>query len=267
MTKPTLSIKNALSASLVLRREKAVTRTLFFANLSFLLSFLGLFVIEMGAFGALTLPFPFLKEEPILWLLAAVLAFALSLFLLAPYWEGILSFCTLAQMEGRADFSAIHAFLVQKKLLRFAFLRGAGRAIRLILWSLFSLFVAYFGFGAALEAKSYDGIFLLVATALFLLFLLFLFLHLGKDKLLFNALLTKMRRNEAAGEGIALSYFALSGESAGYMRRFAKRLLCLFLRYLPLFFLSVLLLGIPLLFLLPRYLLARAALITSILNE
>ncbi len=266
MTKPSLSIKNTTSASRALRRERTVSRALFFALLSFFLSFLGFFAIAMGGLSAIIFLSPVLQGELLLWLLAAILAISLSLLLLAPFWEGILSFCSVALWEEKADYFALFSFLVDKKLFRFALLRGSGRVLRLILWSLFSLFVAYFGFGAAMTAKAPYGALLLALTVLFLVFLLLFFLHLGKDKLLFNALLTK-KRTEAAGELGLPSYLSLCYESANRMRRYSARVLGLFLRYLPLFILSALFLGAPLLFFLPRYLLARAALITAILNE
>ena len=86
--------------------------------------------------------------------------------------------------------------------------------------------------------------------------------------LLWNAILTRVVKDEKEEKGILFpSYTAICHASASRVRRYTVGALLLFLRYLPLFIGSFLLLGIPLFFLLPRYLLMRAALITTVLNE
>ena len=263
MSKPSLSVKELTLSSRLLLREKRIQRPVFFATLLFFLAFFGLFVIYFGlAFFLFSLIEP-LALSPISAFLSALLSLSLSILSLSPFWEGILSFCTLAAWEKKADASAFFAFLLEKRLARFALWRSLGRILRLVLFSLFALFVSYLALFAASAKTGWHAAWLLCAAALLLSFLLFFFLYLGRDKLLWNPLLTREEEEEREKSG----YLSLCHASAIRMRRHYGKVLRLFLRYLPLFILSFAFLGVPLLFVVPRYLLVRATLINAILNE
>ena len=265
MLKPSITTKAAASVLRPLYREKSVMRALFFAVMLFSFSLLGLAVLLFCIAQA-----PFLLAfgvSPFSLFGAALGALCLALYLLSPFWEGILAFCNRAVLDKGADFSLLFSFCIEKRLTRFALLRGGGRVLRLLFWALFSLFVSYLGLFAAWEMQK-ARILILVITAVLLLFLLLFFLHMEKDMLLWNAVLTRALKDEKEGNSAPIpSYSVICYASARCVRRYTRSALLLFLRYLPLFIVSVLFLGIPFLFFLPRYLLTRAALMTTVLNE
>ncbi|MBP3437497.1 MAG: hypothetical protein J6K61_06310 [Clostridia bacterium] len=268
MKKTRFSLKQTTKNNQGLLRRKDIKRTLIFALPLFAFALCGLYAVVQSGLAALVSFIPPLKNEEIASFATSAISFGFSLLFLSPFWEGIVSFCQTAVLTDEADFSSLFAFFVNKRLFRFAIRRGFGRVFRLALFSGFSVFVAYLGIWASSVSSAPRGALILSLSAAFLLFLLFFFLHLGKDYFLWNHLLSKERKETAGEISPALcKYSALCRASANQMRSHYGKVLGLTLRFMPLFILSLVFLGIPLIFVLPRFMLLRASLASCILKE
>lgn len=264
------ALKNVCAKARRLMRKKPIRRALRFALPLCLFSVLGIYAAVRTVTFALA---PYLGiggRETLCYAVCGALSCLLTFFFVTPLWEGLLAFAYQAAEKERADFATLFAFYTGGRLYRFALGRGCGRIGRLLLWSGLTVGIAA---TALYAAKTVRGAFAPLILALCFWFLLFLpvfFLYAAKDRFLLNALKTA---NEASASSAISdsterrSHFALAAVSRKKVRLYRGKVTGLTLRFVPLFFLSVLLIGFPLFYTIPYFITARAVLRSRILNE
>ena len=179
----------------------------------------------------------------------------------APLLEGCASFFCRLVRHGRVGAAELLSFYVDKKRYGYALARYFCRMLRILFF--FGAFFAFarLGKGVATYLTAMGavarGALVLGGTLFFLAVLLILFVRFSYRTYLM----------EAARFCVpCLSFRAAGAISASGMRHRYGRVLLLDLSFLPLFVFSFLLLGFPLLFVLPHYLAARAEMAFALLS-
>lgn len=270
MKKTDLALHHICRRARRLMRKKTIRRTLLFALPLFFFSLLGVFALVRAAVLALW-PLWGLRVDGVFYLLCGGAAYLLSLLFLSPLWEGILAFAYRAAKQERADMTALGLFYMGARAYRFALLRGLGRMGRFLLWAFVSMGLGCVAVTVASKVGDVAGALLLALTFWLLLFLPFWFLHAGKDQFLSNAVKVDhefaLSHAQHMGEVKRLSHFAIGEAAREKVLLHRSAVWRLNLRFVPLFLLSVLLLGLPLLYVLPYFVLSRAVLRCRMLHE
>ena len=197
-----------------------------------------------------------------LWYCAfALVALLLIGLLLAPLWEGCLSFFCRLVRYGRVGAAELLAFFVDKRRYRYALLRYFGRLLRNLAFGLAFLVIAGLGYSVAAYLTEMGslarGALVAGGTLLFLVLLVILSVRAS-----YRTYLMEVARFSVP----TLSYRAVSSVSAIGMRYRYGRVLLLDLSFLPLFIVGFVFAGIPLFFIFPHYLAARTEMALALLS-
>ena len=244
------------SAGVALRGRKGICLSVFALFLLCLFSVCGVFSVCEGALRLLGW-----RKEPTFYLLFLLVGLLPCALFLAPLGEGIAVFFYRLSRSHHPKPSDMLSFFYDGKRYRYALLRFAGRLFRVSLFGSVFFAVACLGKRVAeyfiLTGAEARAALVLGGTILFLLLLLGMGIRFSYRSYLMGA---------ARFSVPTLSYRALRGiSSVGMKHRYGKVIL-LDLSFLPLLVLSLFLLGIPLVFLIPRYLAARAEMCFSLLS-
>lgn len=189
------------------------------------------------------------------------LSWGLTLCLLFPFWLGIKQVIYSALFHGRTDFSLVFSFFTGKR----RYLYAIGRALR-VLGRLSLAFGLLYGIATLGNAVSADlvashrpalALLVLVISIFFCILTVVTFSHWRSDGFLTDAILF---------QSTALTHRQANALSVSRMKTGRPLVRRLWLSFLPFWLLSLLLLGIPLFFVIPYYLSARAHLAHALIN-
>ena len=195
-------------------------------------------------------------------LVSYVLLLFLGMFLVFPIWHGVRMLLIRLLFCGRLEFEYLFFFLRNKKhywfSVRFSFrflLRMHLYLVTLTLLSRLGRAVGDYLISAEREAFA---LLILLLCGFFALLLSLFFLRWQADTLLMDI---------ALYSSATLSYHSLYKLSAVRMKNGRRALRKLNRSFIPHFLLSVLLLGLPLVFIIPYYITARACLAYQLIND
>lgn len=239
-----------------------LSQRLFFLVFLLGFSFLG---IAYGAWSVTSAVFLRLFSHP-LTIKTVVVALSLTLllevFLLSPLWRGVQALLLHRFLFGQTDFGLLFYFYSHRSRYAFSVRRSIRGLLRLALLLLLLSVGARLGVvvGDWLLISKQPAVALLVGLLSlgFILLLLFVFFLWNADSFLMDA---------AFLSSPLLSYRQLHAISARKMKKGRGALRRLNLSFLPLWTVSVLLLGIPLVFVLPYYIVARSHLAVFLIHN
>ncbi len=233
--------------------------------LFFVLLFCAFFGIFYGAaalsYGIIE-PFAsdFVTRSPVIFSMGTALF--LFFFLLAPFWRGLQNIVFHGLFCGRFELGSLFYYFSHKKRYFFAVRHSIRSFARLVLCIALLFTVSALGntVGSYLLEAGQNAIALLVffLSAVFLCLVIFFFSLWRADAFLVNV---------AFLSAPLLSYRQLHLLSARKMKHSRRTLRRLNLSFCPLWLLSLLLLGFPLLFTVPYYITARAQLAFYLIND
>ena len=183
-------------------------------------------------------------------------------FLLAPLWRGVCALLLHRFLFGETDFGLVFYFFSHRKRYAFSLRKSLRAFVRLTL--LFLLTAVGAGLGTAvgnwLLLSGQPAVALLVGmlSLAFIILLCLVFSMWGADSFLMDA---------AFLSSPLLSYRQLQALSARKMKRGRRALYRLNFSFLPLWILSVVLLGVPLVFFIPYYITARSRLAAVLIRN
>lgn len=185
-----------------------------------------------------------------------------ALFLLSPLWRGIQALLLHRLLYGQADFNLLFYFYSHRSRYAFSVRRSFRSFLRLALLMLLLCVGARLGVlvGNWLLVSKQPAVALLVGLLSlgFIFILLFVFSLWNSDSFLMDA---------AFLSSPLLSYRQILAVSERKMKRGRVALRRLNLSFIPLWLLSVLLLGIPLPFVVPYYITSRAHLAVFLIHN
>ena len=203
----------------------------------------------------------FPAHGPLYYLLFAAVALLFGGLLFAPFSEGCAAFFYCLVRYGRRNFAEFFAFFLVGKRFRYALARYLCRLSRTLFFLAVFFSIAILGNGVggylAETGALARGALVLGGTLCFLLLLLVLYVRFSYRTYLMGA---------ARFSVPALSFRSVGTVSSVGMRHRYGKVLCLDLSFLPLFIFSFLLLGIPLIFVIPHYLAAKAEMCFGLLS-
>lgn len=243
------------TAKALLRGRKGVCFSVFALLVLCALAFLGVLFVCAVALCAF-----YRFDQPTLYL-GIALAGLLPLWLIfAPLWEGLLAFFYRLSRGGVPRLADVFSFFCDGKRYRYALLRFVCRLARVLFFLATFFLVAVLGQGVAAYLVSKGDLnraSLVVGGTLFFLFLLLVMgVRFAYRPYLMGAAFFSVP---------SLSHRSVGAVSATAMRHRYGKVILLDASFFPLFVFSFLLLGIPLIFLIPRFLAARAEMCFSLL--
>ena len=219
-------------------------------------AFLGMFSVCAVCLRLLGFP-----NRPTAYLVLALTGVVLPCLFLAPLWEGVYAFFYRLSRTRTPKLSEFFSFYSGAKRYRYALWRFVCRQTRRLFFLFAFLSVAWLGKTVA-EYLVYTGDMMRAAwvsggTLFFLFLLLVMGIRFAYRPYLMGAALFSVP---------SFSHRSAGAVSAVGMRHRYGKVILLDLSFLPLFLFGILLLGIPLVFLIPRYFAARAEMCFALLS-
>ena len=244
------------TANELLRGRKGICLSVFVLLTLCAFAFLGMFLLCVLILQALGL-----ENASLACTLLVLGGILLPCLFLAPLWEGVFAFFLRLSRTQTPRFSEIFSFYCSFKRYRYALLRFVCRLLRRLFFLFAFLLVA--GLGKAVgEYLVFTGdltraSLVFGGTLFFLLLLLIMGVRFAYRPYLMGAAFFSVP---------SFSHRSARSVSAAGMRHMYGKVILLDLSFAPILLFSLLFLGIPLVFFLPRYLAARAEMCFALLS-